>query len=201
MDWFAKSAWIYEDATPDFDKCKKYGIKVIYIDPRSNNVEAVVSEIRAAGLTPGAYFADSWSLVGETGAQFADWINVILTMKLPRGTLMEAPPCMLDIERKDVTWASNCISRYRAHQPARPTSYTNAPFQGNYIPHGALVKYNMNLYVQLYYGDMSPADASAAILEQIRLGMPPDMTHPFYDAAHYGSDQRDGCYFTLERMP
>jgi hypothetical protein len=199
MDWNARSAWLYKGSVPDINKARLFNIQVIYVDPTSNNVEGVIQVIRDNGLVAGAYFADSWTTT--TANQFADWISETLNDILPKGRMPEAPPCMLDFERADRNWQENCLNRYRAHQPARPTSYTNAPFQGKLVPVSALVKHDIHLYVQLYYGDMRPADQSAAILELMRYGMPASKTHPFYDGARYSADARDGCYFTLERMP
>lgn len=201
MNWNTKAAWIYKETMPNLNTAGKYGIKTIYADPTSTNVIEVFNFLRANNILPGAYFSDSWAVNGETGTQFANWVSDMLNKVLPRGTLPEANPCMLDIERQDRKWAIECIKHYRTHQPSRPTGYTNAPFQGGYVPTSDLRTCNMHLYVQLYYGDMSPADPSAALLEQIRQGMPSVMVHPFYDGARYTNDSRDGCYFTLERLP
>lgn len=201
MNWNSRAAWIYKDTMPNLSTASKYGIRVIYADPTSSNILDVFNFLRTNNILPGAYFASSWVPEEQTGIQFADWVSNTLNKVLPRGTLPEAPPCMLDLERPDRNWAIECIKHYRTHQPSRPTSYTNAPFQGGYVPTSDLKTCNMHLYIQLYYGDMSPADQSAAILEQIRQGMPSNMVHPFYDGARYTADARDGCYFTLERMP
>lgn len=198
MDWNAKSAWIYKGSVPDVEKAHRFDIKVIYVDPTSENVEHVIDLLHSNGIVAGAYFADSWTTT--TAPMFADWISETLNTILPRGRMPEAPPCMLDLERQDLAWQKACLTRYRAHQPARPTSYTNAPYQGKFVPVPDLIKHHMHLYVQLYYGDMRPADPSSALLEQLRSGMPANMIHPFYDGIHYAADSRDGCFFTLERM-
>ena len=50
----------------------------------------------------------------------------------------------------------------------------------------------LHWYPQMYYGDMSPADPAAVMLEVTRI-YPPEMVHPFYDGACVPADARDGC--------
>lgn len=199
MNFAEKSAWIYKETDPEVEKAAKYGIKTVYVDPRSANAPQVVSKLRAAGITAGAYFARDWQPT-MTAIELAAWISQRLNALLPK-TAAGAPPVMLDMEVGGNTkFAADLILAYRAHQPARPTAYTNAPFQGGYVPYVALQQRGMPFFVQLYYGGMQPADAAAAILEASR-NMNPRDVFPFYDGAHPTADQREGCYFTLERMP
>jgi hypothetical protein len=198
MNWNAKSAWIYEETMPDIAKARKYGIEVIYVDLRSSNAKSVIERVQGAGLIAGAYFAPDW-MPSVSANGFADWVSQQLNTLLPKK--LEAPPCMLDLE-VPTQFAVDVITRYRSHQPNRPTSYTNAPFQGNLVPISTIAKWGLHMYVQLYYGGMQAADASAALMEQVRRGgMLSQAIHPFYDGAAYAKDQRDGCYFTLERLP
>lgn len=200
MDFAARAAWIYENATPDLAKIHRHEIKVIYIDPRSLNAAAVISLMRYAGVVVGAYFADSWH-EEMTSTEWAAWASKLLNQVLPRVGTSEAPPCMLDLETHDIARASNIISAYKSHQPARPTSYSNGAFQAPNAPWSMLHKYNMPYYVQLYNGDMSPADAARASIEVCRYHSSAKLVFPFYDGARWGTDQVEGCYFTLERMP
>lgn len=199
MDFMTKAAWVYANEQPDVAKAQRYGINVIYIDPRSGNHVAEIAAFRGAGILVGAYFASSW--FGTTGTAFADQASKILNTVLPKGTLPEAPPCMLDLEECPVQWVTDCLVRYRQHQPNRPTSLTDEPFQGGVLPWDEIRNAGLHYYPQLYHGDMSPADGPAVVLEAARYLGDPNRVHPFYAGERWGSDQRDGCYFTLERLP
>lgn len=200
MNWSALAAWLYENDQLDVAKAKAHGIEVIYIDPRSSNAAEVIAAIRAAGLTPGAYFATSW-WENATPAVFAQHVSDLLNATLPRGSAAEAPPAMLDLEAVAYDWAQLAVQSYRTHQPARPTAYTNEPFKdGSVVPLAALMKANLHWYVQLYADGMEPVNAARAMLQTCRL-YPPMQVHPFYDGAALPSDAQDGCVFTLERIP
>lgn len=198
MDWSVLAAWIYEDDDVDLAKLAAHRIGVVYIDPRSSNAAAVRDKLRAAGLVCGAYFATD-HFPGLTGQGFALAVSQKLNALLPRGGAPEAPPAMLDLEGCDAAWQAQCLQTYRSYQPARPTSYTNAPFQGGLLPVAAINTARMPMYVQLYYGGMQPADGAAAVLDAVRAGVAD--VRPFYDGAALPSDARDGCVFTLERIP
>jgi hypothetical protein len=93
------------------------------------------------------------------------------------------------------------------------------PFQNHtVVDFQALYDAGAHWYAQLYYGDMAPADESAVLLEIIRdfrawaldgngeqdPGLPvnaAELVHPFYDGLKIAADQRDGSYFTAERIP
>lgn len=206
MNWDARSAWVYEGTIPDPAKAARHGIEVVYVDPRSANAAAAISTLRAAGLTPGIYTSPNWEdALG--GAAFADWTNGVLNSLLHRVGAAEAPPYMADLEGRDVAWQTAFLDRYRQHQPGRPSSATVAPFQGGYVPTAHLAARGFHLYPQLYYGDPLPdgrlpsADPAGVLLEMARQGFPAAMLHPFYDGAALPSDARDGCVFTLERIP
>lgn len=200
MNWSALAAWLYENDQLDVAKAKAHGIEVIYIDPRSTNAAQVAAAIRAAGLTPGAYFATSW-WPHATPAEFAQSVSNLLNHVLPRVGTAEAPPCMLDLEAVTYTWCAAAIANYRRHQPLRPTAYTNEPFKdSSIVPIDALIKAKMHWYLQLYAGDMTPVNEARATLQVCRI-YPPSMVHPFYDGAALPSDAQDGCVFTLERIP
>lgn len=199
MNWGDLSAWVYQDSIPDTAKAKAHGIAAVFIDPRSSNAEAQIAAIRAAGLTPGIYTSLSWGPPDPTS--FAKWTSDALNHFLPRNGAPVAAPYMADLETTDVRWVETFLSTYRKYQPQRPSAYTNAPFQGGYVPAAALVAARFEVFIQVYYGDMSAADGSAALLEQARHGVPAANLHPFYDGAALPRDARDGCVFTLERLP
>lgn len=199
MDFSARAAWIYENGVPDINKIHKYGIKVVYIDPRSTNAKAVIAQLRSAGIIAGAYFADSWN-EQMNPTEWAAWASKLLNQVLPK-IGAEAPPCMLDLETHDTVRQGALIDKYRSHQPSRPTSYSNGAMQAPNAPWAQIKKYALPYYVQLYIGDMTPADAARAVLEVCRYYGDAKKIYPFYDGARYGTDQIEGCYFTLERLP
>jgi hypothetical protein len=99
-------------------------------------------------------------------------------------------------------------------QAGRPLAYTNMPFQNHtVVDFVAIWNAGLHWYPQLYYGDMSPADVGAVLLEIERdmrawvvgeEGWPVNFSerlHPFYDGKLYATDQRDGAWFTAERIP
>jgi hypothetical protein len=200
MNWSAKAAWLYAGNQPDWGKVAKYGIQVIYIDPRDAiYAKQLVADIRNRGLTPGAYVATSWYVGTSEG--FGDYVSFLANSVIPKGSLAEAPPLMLDLETVPIYWAAAIIREYRKHQPARPTAYTNEPFKDStVVPTVIMQQANLHWYVQLYQGDMTAVDPAAAMMQVARI-YPPNMVHPFYDGARWGTDHKDGCYFTLERMP
>ena len=200
FDFNARAAWIYINTVMTDDlvaKARKYGIKVIYIDVRRTDAKNVISFLTARGFIVGAYFASSWTEAG--GAAFADYISAELNALMPRTSGVH--PCMLDFEEKPIAWVDAALVRYRQHQPGRPTSLTDEPFQGGVLDWNQIKTAGMPYYPQVYHGDMSLADAAAVVLEAARYYGDPKMVHPFYSGEHFGTDQRDGCYFTLERMP
>lgn len=196
--WDGRSAFLYLNGVADLSKIERYRLDTILIDLRSENAAAVITLLRSRGIRPGAYFANSW-YPQASPSLFASWCSTQLNAFLPR-TNGDAPPVMLDLETHDVIWAVACIQAYRRYQPRRPTAYTNEPFQGPLVPVDALRVANMPHFPQLYYGDMRQADPAAVMREAITYYSAAKV-HPLYDGERFAEDQRDGCYFTLERMP
>jgi hypothetical protein len=90
----------------------------------------------------------------------------------------------------------------RGTQVDKQITYTNMPFQnGTVVPIPLLADLAVPWWPQLYYGDMSPADTAAVCLEIARWGFPASEIHPFYDGKLIATDQRDGGWFTAERIP
>jgi hypothetical protein len=198
VDWTKLGAWVYENNPVDLAKIAKYKIGTVYVDPRSGNAATVTAQLRAAGVTPGIYFDPHWDGGNMTPQQHA---GVISNYVQHTGLIEPGEPVMLDMEALSIPWVANFLEEYRDHLPERPTAYTNAPFQNQtVVPVNALKTYGLHWYPQTYYGDMSPADTAAVMLEVARI-YPPDMVHPFYDGAHLPADARDGAVFTLERLP
>jgi hypothetical protein len=197
MDWNALGAWLYEDSVPNFAKLGAHKIKVVYIDPRSGNAAATCSSLRANGFTPGIYYVPQW-FPGPTPQEHAKKVSdYVQVQKL----VQTGEPVMLDLEALSTIWVTAFLKSYRQHLPTRPTAYTNAPFQNEtVVPVDVLQQYGLHWYPQMYYGDMSPADPAAVMLEVTRI-YPPEMVHPFYDGACIPADARDGCVFTCERIP
>jgi hypothetical protein len=201
VDWTALAAWIYLDSTVDWAKVDRYKISTVYIDPRSGNASEVRDDIRAHGKQCGAYTVAAWK-PDLGGAAFSVWTSQRLQALLPRQAGSEAAPYMADLEAVSQQYQRDFLTDYRRRQPARPSSYTNEPWKdGTVVPIPELVKSGFHWYPQLYYGGMSPADGAGVVLEVCRWGFPADRVHPFYDGARLPLDRRDGCVFTLERLP
>lgn len=202
MNWQARSGWIYQGtAWGDVQqKADANAIAVVYVDPRSANAAETVGAIRLDGATPGIYVAHNW------------WPNtstvVFATMasNYVEDLLQPDEPVMFDLEPVMTVYAMHLAAEWRKRRQQRPTAVTVAPFQGAYVPVAALVSRGIHVYVQCYYGDtlpdgrLRPADPAAVCLEMAREGNPA-FVHPFYDGAALPSDARDGCVFTLERLP
>lgn len=194
------SAWVYAGWTLDRDRIARYGIDTIYIDPRADNAHDVIKSLRANQTRPGLYIDPHWQGDDADPHDFADWCSTGLENLLPRDGRNPADPFMADLEGFASDWIVAFIIEYRKHQPHRESGATIEPFQGGLIPTLDLTARGFNIYVQTYYGDMRPADAAACVLEQARAG-DPLRVHPFYDGAALPPDHRDGCIFTLERLP
>ena len=200
MNWNALAAWLYLNDEVDWAKADRYGVQVIYFDPRSGNAPHVRDEILAHGRLPGIYTVPNWC-PGLSGSQFALWTSQQLQRLLPR-TGAEAPPYMADLEAVSIDWQRAFLQTYRSYQPRRPSSYTNEPFKdGTVVPVPELAAAGFHWYPQTYCGDMHAADAAAVVLEVARWGFPADRIHPFYAGERLPADHRDGCVFTLERLP
>lgn len=197
MDWNARAAWLYQNDPPDYAKIAAHGVGVVYVDPRSGNAKAVVDDVRAHGLTPGIYYDPHWT-GGITAKEQAQVVSdYVQKAKLIR----TGEPVMLDIELLSIPWVTEFVKAYRSYLPSRPTAVTVAPFQTPVLPIGAFIGAGFHCYVQTYYGDMSPADGIAAVLELVRAGYPAYKVHPFYAGERLPADARDGAVFTMERLP
>lgn len=205
MNWLARTAWIYENTVPDYPTMRAHGIEGLYVDPRSANAAAVIAGLRANGfLVAGIYVATSWMSgcsPDAFAAAAAQYAHQLVPQAYPLATQQEGAPVMLDLEGVTPAWATAAIRSWRKLRPRQETAYTNAPFQGGNVPTMEIVHADLHVYVQLYYGDMRPADPAAALLELARQGVPPQRLHGFYDGACLPSDARDGCVYTLERIP
>lgn len=200
MNWYARSAWVYENWAPgdsDAAKLKQHGIELVYIDPRSTNAAEVIQWLHDNGFGYGIYFDPSWF----------NWPSPLATAKLAAGYLSKLglngsfQPVMFDLETKSTAWVTAFLVAWRVLRPTRATAYTNSPFQGGFVPSLRLRLARVHVYVQLYEGEMQPVDSAAALLEIGRQGTPASMLHPFYDGAAIPGDSRDGCVFTYERIP
>jgi hypothetical protein len=197
MNWTTLGAWIYKDDTYVKAICDRHNIGVIYIDPRSGNAQQVAASVRADNRTAGVYYVPGWT-PGPTPQQHA---QIVSDYVQKAGIIVTGEPVMLDLEQLSIPWVEAFLKSYRQHLPQRPTAYTNEPFQNEtVVPVATLQKYGLHWYPQTYYGDMSPADSAAVMLEVSRI-YDPTMVHPFYDGAHLPADVHDGCIFTLERLP
>ena len=193
-----RSAWIYPGTVPDKAKCAAHDITTILLDPRDGAAQSTIAKIHADGLIAGLYFDPSWY----------GYPSPLATARIASGHLKRLglnaswQPVMFDLETKDVAWVRKFLLAWRVLRPTRSTAYTNAPFQGGYVPSLALKLARVDVYVQLYEGDPPVGiDPAAALLEIARQGTPASRLYPFYDGASLPSTARDGCVFTLERIP
>lgn len=203
MDWTQLAAWIYRDSTIDLAKIRAHKIGTVYVDPRSSNAATVCGALRFEGVTPGLYYSPGW-FAGPTPQQHAQKLSDYVQKA---GIISGGEPVMVDLELLSPPWVRTFLTSLHAHLPRRPLAYTNCPFQNEtVVPVATLAGFGMHWYPQLYYGDtlpdgrLRPADAAAVIAEVARI-YPPELVHPFYDGAALPADARDGCVFTLERLP
>lgn len=205
MNWRSLAAWLELDADADLTKCARYGITLVYVDPRSGNAAAQVAKLREGGFNAGIYAAANWRPELD-GAGFAEYVSLFVKALIPQAFPLPSQsagaPVMLDLEAVSIAWTSACLARWRQLRPIRETAYTNEPFKDpSVVPFADLEAAGLHWYAQTYYGSMTPADAAAVMLEPARWGFPADRLHPFYDGARLPGDHRDGCVFTLSRLP
>lgn len=93
-------------------------------------------------------------------------------------------------------------------QQGRPIAYTNEPWKDpSVVPYTDVALAGLHWYAQLYDGAMTAADGAGVTLEILRwmqaegVGDYANNLHAFYDGARIVPDQRDGAYFTAERIP
>jgi hypothetical protein len=197
MNWATLGAWICRDSTVAVNKCLAHKIGCVYIDPRSGNAAAIAVMLRTAGIVPGIYYAPNWF----PGPEPQGHAQIVSDYVQKDGLLAHDEPVMVDLEQLSIPWVEAFLKSYRQHLPQRPTAYTNEPFQNEtVVPVATLQQFGLHWYPQTYYGDMSPADSAAVMLE-VNCIYDPTMVHPFYDGAHLPADAHDGCIFTLERLP
>jgi hypothetical protein len=200
VNWNARAAWINEGQGLDVDRAHKYGLTILYVSARGATKQ-LIADIQAAGLIAGLYADPSWT-PGITAPVFAKQASDWLQTFVPRPWPNEAPPFMADIEVHDPAYVTAFLAEYRRWQPARPSSITVEPFQGGLVPTDEIAARGFHLYPQTFYGDMSPADEAGVLLELTRQGFPAAALHPMYAGERFPArDARDGCVFTIERLP
>ena len=199
------SGWIYQGTGwgEISGKVAAHGIDTVYVDPRSQNAPQVVAD---AGLRAAVYVVAGWPQVPVDAPQAAVWVSDQLERLIPRGERPRALPAMVEFEGTTPSWQAAFLHEYRKYQPRRPSSAAVGALQGGNVAAGAFMVAGFDLYVETYYGDtlpdgrLRPADAAACVLEQARAA-DPHRVHPFYDGAALPADHRDGCVFTIERLP
>lgn len=197
MNWDTLGAWTDRGWTLDAEGIAAYNLGYVMLDGR-DDVRPVLTSLAGHALG-GCYFVCSWPELPTDPAAAAKWVSDRLNLLLPRQYPTEAPPCMIEFEGRSSGWIESFTVPYRQHQPQRPTAAVVAAFQGGNVPTSLLTR-QFQLYVECYYGDMSPADAAACVLEQARR-LSAWTVRPMYDGANLPADHRDGCVFTLERLP
>jgi hypothetical protein len=187
-------------------------IGTLLLSPLDPGRKPWLTAIRKEGASTGFYIDPHWFGLAADGKALAfRTLCDNFCIELLPGEML-----MLDLELVSKDYVTRLIAGSpgnrgllgsgRAGMPGtqadKLVTYTNMPFQnGTVVPSGLLEAYGVGWWPQLYYGDMSPADTAAVCLEIARWNYPASEIHPFYDGKLIASDQRDGGWFTAERIP
>ncbi len=206
MSVHADKTWLWLDSIGSFGSFPPYAkikalqeptVEGIYLNPEDPLVNAArFQEVHSKGLLAGMMS------VPRSG----DPITYARTVD-SQITLMgnNAVDCvMLDIEVHDAAWIRKAVTEYRALRPGKATDFTNEPLQdgawgGSVSVYPFLVSQRIDLYPQLYLGDMTPVDPVRCV-KTVAATAPLDKIHGCYDGANYPAGIRDGLIFTAERM-
>jgi hypothetical protein len=190
------------------------GINFIGYDPHDPGAAEHMNAVRKEGRTPFFFSDPRWYGLHADGSalKYRQQLDSDCARLLKAGE-----PLMVDLEQVSMEYVrrllngsagnrglvgSNNPSNSTGTQADKQLWYSNEPFQdGTVVPIPELVAAGAHWFPQLYYGPMTPADSAAVVLEIARWGFPADRIHPFYDGMLIASDQRDGAYFTAERIP
>jgi N-acetyl-anhydromuramyl-L-alanine amidase AmpD len=227
-----KSLW-YEDIAATggvrWDKLRTVTggpLEAVYFDPRDQRMSrAVRDDGTSRGFAVGLYSDPHWYPAGccwvdQNGRPLIDPIAYRKQLDADVNRLLAGAhdPVMLDLEKVQPQWFRIFLwgrpgeigyrGRNGEHsggtRPTRDTAYTNEPFQdGTVVPIQDLIDAQLPWFVQLYYGDMRPAEAWWALKQLVQWGYPVDALRPFYDARNYPADwhpQSGGALFTSNRL-
>lgn len=192
-------------------------IEAVYLNPRDpRTTRALRDQLSGQGLSVGINSDPHW-YAGATADPIA--YRKQLDADIARILGGAHDPVMLDFEQLPKTWVQTFLwgsagtigyrGRDGTHtggtRPTRDSAYTNEPFQdGSVVPIPDLIDANLAWFVQLYYGDMRPAEPWWALRQLVLWGYPASGLRPFYDAAHYPPDWHAGAagaLFNSNRLP
>jgi len=225
FDHMRKGTWVASTSSGyRRDRLYARGIDTVYFSPLDPGAPVHIAAVRAEGRIPGIYSDPHWYGLHTDGnaLRYRQQLDADIVRLLRPGE-----PFFPDLELTSLDYQYRlfcgspgnrglCRSQNpnapTGTQQGRPVRFTDMPFQNHTVV-------NLQVFAevpelqwapQLYYGDMSPASEAAVIQEVQReldfyaprpLNANANRVHPFYDAARYTTDQRDGDYFTAERFP
>lgn len=204
-------AWLEQGSNPDFTKVADHKIRWLLVNPRPHPNPAaplpvnVLNTIRtfSTGTTLGPIKAGIYVGRAWTDNASPQQLAAIVSNWITATQLKSGEPVMVNLEPIDKVFTRDFITSYRKLRPWRPTSIAVGYGQGALVPMEDLARDGMHVYVELYYGDMSPANAAVGILDLLRVpGAVAGTLHPFYAGDNLPADRvDDGCVFTLGRIP
>lgn len=210
MIWMKRGAMLYKEDPVDWPVADGHGIEVFYVDERATNAAAVLADVVGRGHSGGLYFCASeewWPTLptpAEIVAHVKERVRALIPQAYPLSTQQRGAPVMLNYEppRCSKDWLAEVLRLYRVALPSRETCVCFPARQDQTVlPLVAMRNAGVHWYVELFYGDMSPDNAAAAMLQAARL-YPPSMVGPCYDGAALPSDWiDDGVIFVEERIP
>jgi hypothetical protein len=194
--------WILEGDVPNVPRLREQGINGLYFDPRDpNTTKAKLLDYRAQGFAVGMYGAWNWAEAGDTGEEFAEWMQAMV-VPLTDGR-KDQPRVQFDIEAHDPNYVGDCLVRFRTLEPGRAMSWTMESFQGGWMddPLIAVIKMTRTrLAPQYYYGDMSVVAQDRAMVDLLNRGIHHRGISGMYDAAALPAAW-DGFAFHQGRLP
>jgi hypothetical protein len=180
-------------------------IDVVYLNPRDPRATRTLrDQLVAKGESVGIFSDPHWYRLSSDPIGYRKQLDSDISRILGGAH----DPVMLDFEQLPKTWVQNFLwgtagtIGYRGAngthtggtRPTRDTAYTNEPFQdGSVVPIPDLIDANLAWFVQLYYGDMRPAEPWWALRQLVLWGYPASGLRPFYDAANYPPDWHAGA--------
>ena len=171
-----------------YDKFKTLGVDLIYLnaaDPAATSAKR--KEVLSKGFRCGLFYPAS------TEHQFGDDVAALVSAELTDFTkdpVTGKPasdngqtPVLLDFEPSygSVKFWMDFIVIYRNLRPGRVTDFTPEPFKAADLPLTAILNAHIDIRVQYYFGDMSPADGGECRDDYISRGVPPALVRGFVD--------------------
>jgi hypothetical protein len=221
-DWRGRGCWIgrTDSGIPRSVLRDRYRMDTLLYSTLDPGAKVHIAAARNEGFQVGVYADPHWyDLAGDGHA--LDFRKKVDAAVSACGVQADEH-VMIDPENCSMSWLWNAVvgapgnrglfassnnEKPMGTQEDKRGHYTNAPFQNHTVVNmPAIVRGRLHWDYQLYYGGMEPADGNGVVLEILRdfrswAGQNwSEKTHPFYDGARYVDDQRDGWWFTAERL-